>query len=70
MSKDNLIVLLTKLLVGLGLVLLAVCLGPLLMIWALNTLFPILAIPYTWQTWFAAFLLSAPFSSGAFKKKS
>jgi hypothetical protein len=25
--------------------------GPLLVVWALNTLFPILAIPYTIETW-------------------
>lgn len=27
--------------------------GPLLTIWSLNTLFPVLAIPYTWKTWLA-----------------
>ena len=32
--------------------------GPLLGIWALNTLFPTLAIPYTIETWFAVILLS------------
>jgi len=31
--------------------------GPLLGIWSLNTLFPVLTIPYTWQTWAAFFLL-------------
>ena len=31
--------------------------GPLLTIWALNTLFPALAIVYTWQTWAAIVLL-------------
>jgi hypothetical protein len=31
--------------------------GPLLTIWALNTLFPALAIAYTWQTWAAIVLL-------------
>jgi hypothetical protein len=31
--------------------------GPLLTIWALNTLFPSLAIAYTWQTWAAIVLL-------------
>lgn len=35
--------------------------GPLLLLWALNTLFPALAIPFTFWTWLAAFLLSAPF---------
>jgi multidrug efflux pump subunit AcrB len=38
-----------------------VVIGPLLLLWALNTLFPALAIPYTLWTWCAAFLLSAPF---------
>jgi len=27
--------------------------GPIVAIWALNTLFPILAIPLTFKTWFA-----------------
>jgi hypothetical protein len=31
--------------------------GPLLTIWALNTLFPALVIAYTWQTWAAIVLL-------------
>ena len=31
--------------------------GPLLTIWALNTLFPALAIAYTWETWAAIVLL-------------
>lgn len=35
--------------------------GPLLLLWALNTLFPTLNIPFTFWTWLAAFLLSAPF---------
>jgi hypothetical protein len=33
--------------------------GPLITIWALNTLFPILAIPFNLATWFAAFWLFA-----------
>lgn len=28
--------------------------GPLALIWALNTLFPVLLIPYTFETWLAA----------------
>lgn len=31
--------------------------APLLFIWALNTLFPALAIQYTYATWLASFLL-------------
>lgn len=40
-----------------GLVLALIILGPLLTIWSLNTLFPVLAIPYTLETWVAALLL-------------
>lgn len=46
-----------KLIVGLSLLIAILIFGPLLGIWSLNTLFPILAIPYTWQTWAAFFLL-------------
>jgi hypothetical protein len=45
-----------KLILGLSLLVAVIVLGPLLGIWSLNTLFPVLAIPYTWETW-AAFLL-------------
>lgn len=31
--------------------------APLLFIWALNTLFPVLAIQYTYTTWLASLLL-------------
>jgi len=37
--------------------------GPLLSIWALNTLFPVLAIPYTFETWCAAGLLGSALQS-------
>lgn len=30
---------------------------PLLIIWSLNTLFPVLAIPVTLKTWFATFVI-------------
>jgi hypothetical protein len=33
--------------------------GPILTIWALNTLFPALAIPYTLETWAAVVLLGS-----------
>jgi hypothetical protein len=39
------------------LIVLVVVIGPLLTIWALNTLFPVLAIPYTFLTWLAVVLL-------------
>lgn len=31
--------------------------GPLLMIWGLNTLFPVLVIPYTFWTWLATWIV-------------
>jgi len=48
---------LIKLIVGLTLVALVIVFGPLLGIWSLNILFPVLAIPYTWETWAAYFLI-------------
>lgn len=42
----------------LAVIVLIIIAGPLLGIWALNTLFPALAIPYTIETWFAVVLLS------------
>jgi hypothetical protein len=41
----------------LGLVILLVVFGPFFTIWAINTLFPVLAIPYTFETWCAVILL-------------
>jgi hypothetical protein len=43
-------------LVVVGFLCLAV-IGPLLTIWSLNTLFPVLAIPYNLSTWAASLLL-------------
>jgi hypothetical protein len=58
------------LIVGLGVLIVAlVVLGPLLTIWALNTLFPILAIPYTWQTWLSVLVMSAFFQTKVSVKK-
>jgi hypothetical protein len=62
---------LIKLIFGITLIVIAVAFGPLVGIWALNTLFPVLAIPYTWQTWLAYFFLIAPITGLrlGFKKK-
>ncbi len=38
-------------------------LGPILTIWALNTLFPVLAIPYTLNTWAATVILGGLFTA-------
>ena len=47
---------LIKLIFGVALIVIAIALGPILGIWSLNTLFPVLNIPLTWETW-AAFAL-------------
>jgi hypothetical protein len=39
------------------LVIAVVIFGPLLTIWSLNTLFPVLAIPYSIETWFATVII-------------
>ena len=46
-----------------------VVLGPFLTIWALNTLFPVLAIPYTFWTWAAVIIISGFAKSNVSFKK-
>jgi len=46
-----------KLIFGITLIVVAVIGGPIAGIWSLNTLFPVLTIPYTWETWLAFLLL-------------
>jgi hypothetical protein len=48
---------------------LMVVVGPIATIWSLNTLFPVLNIPLTFETWMAAFLLFAGVSGLRFTKK-
>jgi hypothetical protein len=40
---------------------LLVIFGPFATIWSLNTLFPVLAIPYTFDTWLAIIVVGALF---------
>ncbi len=42
-----------------ALIIVLILAGPLLILWALNTLFPVLGIPYTVWTWLAALILGA-----------
>lgn len=44
-------------------VLLLIILGPIATIWALNTLFPVVAIPYTIETWAATVILGGLFTA-------
>lgn len=46
-----------KLLLGIVLLIAVIVFGPIAGIWSLNTLFPVLTIPYTLETWLAFFLL-------------
>ncbi len=55
-SRDILAILFIVLVVAL------IVIGPIITIWALNTLFPVLAIPYTFWTWLATIILGAVFS--------
>ena len=48
-----------KLVLVVGLIIFLIAIGPLAGIWALNTLFPVLAIDYTFSTWLAAAVLMA-----------
>lgn len=48
---------LIKIVFGIALILIAIIFGPIVGIWSLNTLFPVLHIPYTLETWCAYFLL-------------
>lgn len=43
------------------LAIIVVILGPIATIWSLNTLFPVLAIPYTLETWFATVIIAGIF---------
>ena len=50
------------------LIVIVIIIGPLLSIWSLNTLFPVLAIPYTIETWAAVALFGGMFR-GSFSTK-
>lgn len=50
------------------LIVIVIIVGPLLSIWSLNTLFPVLAIPYTFETWLAVMLVGGMFR-GSFNRK-
>jgi hypothetical protein len=47
-----------------------VAIGPLLTIWAFNTLFPSSAVAYSLETWFAVVVLGAFFRANVSVKKS
>jgi len=51
----------SKVSLALILVIAIVIFGPLLTIWSLNTLFPVLAIPYSIETWLATAVIAGIF---------
>lgn len=53
----------SKILIVIIIATLLILVGPMALIWSLNTLFPVLAIPYTIETWLAAFLIPAVLKS-------
>ena len=50
---------LIKIVFAIAVIVFLIAVGPLLTIWAVNTLFPVVAIPYTFDTWAAVVLLGA-----------
>ena len=59
----------TKLILWLIILAVAVAIGPLVTLWTLNTLFPALAIPYTWETFLAALFLGGLITTNVTNKK-
>ena len=51
----------SKMTLFLILILVVILFGPLLTIWSLNTLFPVLAIPYSIETWLATVVIAGIF---------
>ena len=51
------------------LVILLIIIGPLITIWAFNTLFPVLAIPYDIWTWLAVIVVGAFFRANVTVKR-
>ena len=58
-----------KLILLIAFIVFVIAIGPLATIWAANTLFPTLAIPYTLETWFAVVVIGAFFRSKVSLKK-
>ena len=58
-----------KLLFAIVLIIVVIAIGTLLTIWAVNTLFPAVTIPYTIETWFSVVVLGAFMRSKVSLKK-
>jgi len=58
-----------KILLGLALIVFFLAIGPWLVIWALNTLFPVLAIEFGLATWAAVIVLGTFFRANVSVKR-
>jgi hypothetical protein len=58
-----------KLIVAIAFIAFMIIIGPIATIWAVNTLFPALAIAYTLETWLAVVVIGAFFRSKVSLKK-
>jgi ribosomal protein RSM22 (predicted rRNA methylase) len=58
-----------SLLLLIALIVVLVAIGPLATIWALNTLFPVLAIAYSIETWVAVVIIGAALRANVSIKK-
>ena len=58
----------TQLFVLVMAILVVVIAGPLAMIWSVNTLFPVVNIPYTFETWAAAAIIPSLFKVSITKR--
>jgi hypothetical protein len=62
-TKPSLGETMTKVILAIAFLIFLVVIGPIITIWALNILFPSLAIPFTWETWLAVVIIGGVFKS-------
>lgn len=58
-----------RLALSISFILALLLLGPIATIWSLNTLFPVLAIPYNWETWSAMVIIVGALKSSVTVRK-
>jgi hypothetical protein len=58
-----------KVILGMFLIILLAALGPWLVIWSMNTLFPILAIEFTFWSWCAVIIMGVFFRANVTVKR-
>ena len=58
-----------KIVLAIALILVLLAIGPLLVIWSLNTLFPVLAIEFTFWKWCAVIIIGTFFRANVTVKR-